>query len=105
MGSAIDGEVEIDSLDVDLTGALKAFDINFLNAASHMKRPCTIEDILNKSTFYVFPVNGSQPSPTDFIANELVLIEEEEVDLKTEIKEAKTVNWTGCQPNLTLNRI
>ncbi|MDM8567935.1 filamentous hemagglutinin N-terminal domain-containing protein [Thiotrichales bacterium HSG1] len=101
----LDGEVQVESLDVDLTGALKTFGINFLNAAAHMKRSCTIEDILNKSTFYVFPVNGSQPFPADFIANELVLIEEEEVNLKTEIKEAKSVNWTGCRPDLTLNKI
>ncbi|MDM8567946.1 hypothetical protein QUF50_00230 [Thiotrichales bacterium HSG1] len=102
----MDGEVNIESLDVDLTGALKAFGINFLNAVAHMRRPCTVEDILNKSTFYIFSVNGSQPSPADFIANELVLIEEEEkVDLKNKIKEAKPVNWTGCRPNLTLNKI
>ncbi|MDM8567931.1 hypothetical protein QUF50_00155, partial [Thiotrichales bacterium HSG1] len=102
----LDGEIEIDSIDVDLTGALKAFGTNFLNAATHMKRPCTIEDILSKSTFYVFPVNGSQPFPADFIANELILIEnEEEVNLKDEIKEAKSVDWTSCRPNLTLNKI
>ncbi|MDM8568673.1 hypothetical protein QUF50_04005, partial [Thiotrichales bacterium HSG1] len=101
----LDGDVNIESLDVDLTGALKAFGTNFLNAAAHMRQPCTIEDILNKSTFYIFPVNGSQPFPTDLIANELILIEEEEVNLKTEIKEVKPVNWTGCRPNLTLNKI
>ncbi|MDM8567947.1 filamentous hemagglutinin N-terminal domain-containing protein [Thiotrichales bacterium HSG1] len=102
----IDGEVAIESIDVDLTGALRAFGTNFLNAAAHMKRPCTVEDILNKSTFYIFSVNGSQPSPADFIANELVLIEEEEeIDLKAKVKEAKSVDWTGCRPNLTLNKI
>ncbi|MDM8567933.1 hypothetical protein QUF50_00165 [Thiotrichales bacterium HSG1] len=51
-------------------------------------------------------LTGSQPSPADFIANELILIEnEEEVNLKAKIKEAKPVNWTGCRPNLTLNKI
>ncbi|MDM8568161.1 filamentous hemagglutinin N-terminal domain-containing protein [Thiotrichales bacterium HSG1] len=101
----LDGDVNIESLDVDLTGALKAFGINFLNAAAHMKRHCTIEQKITPSTFYVFHVTGSQPFPADFIANELILIEEEEIDLKTEIKESKTVNWIGCRPNLTLNKI
>ncbi|MDM8568165.1 filamentous hemagglutinin N-terminal domain-containing protein [Thiotrichales bacterium HSG1] len=102
----LDGDVNIESLDVDLTGALKAFGINFLNAAAHMKRHCTIEQKINPSTFYVFHVTGSQPFPSDLIANELVLIEdEEEVDLKTEVKKVKQVDWTGCRPNLTLDKI
>ncbi|MDM8566358.1 filamentous hemagglutinin N-terminal domain-containing protein [Candidatus Halobeggiatoa sp. HSG11] len=102
----LDGEVAIESIDVDLTGALKAFGINFLNAAAHMRRPCTIEDIMEPSTFYVFHLTGSQPSPADFIANELVLIEEEEdIDLKTEVKEAKQVDWTSCRPELLVSNI
>ncbi|MDM8568608.1 hypothetical protein QUF50_03660, partial [Thiotrichales bacterium HSG1] len=102
----IDGEVNIESLDVDLTGALKAFGINFLNAAAHIKRPCTIERIMNPSTFYVFHLIGSQPFPADLIANELVLIEdEEEVNLKTEVEEAEQVNWTSCRPELIPTKI
>ncbi|MDM8568545.1 filamentous hemagglutinin N-terminal domain-containing protein [Thiotrichales bacterium HSG1] len=102
----LDGEVSVESLDVDLTGALKVFGINFLNAAAHMRRHCTIEDILNKSTFYVFPMTGSQPFPADLIANKLILIEdEEEVNLKVEVKEAKRVDWTRCRPDLLAGNI
>ena len=102
----LDGQIVIESLDVDLTGALKAFGTNFLNAAAHMKRHCTIEYIMEPSTFYVFHLTGSQPSPADFIANELVLIEEEEnIDLKAEVKDTKSVNWTGCRPELLVDNI
>ncbi len=47
----ITGTVKIESIDIDLTGALKTFGTNFLNAAAHMKRPCTIEDIMEPDTF------------------------------------------------------
>ncbi|MDM8568929.1 hypothetical protein QUF50_05360 [Thiotrichales bacterium HSG1] len=95
----LDGEVNIESLDIDLTGALKAFGTNFLNAAAHVKRPCTIEQIMNPSTFYVFHLTGSQSFPADLIANELILVEdEEEVNLKVKVEEEKQMDWTSCRP-------
>jgi len=51
-------------------------------------------------------LTGSPPSPADFIANELVLIEdEEEVDLSIEVKEVKQIDWTSCRPELLVSNL
>ncbi|MDM8558780.1 hypothetical protein [Candidatus Parabeggiatoa sp. HSG14] len=67
----IDGKVDIDSPDVDVSGALLGIPAEFFDASTKLKSPCHAQK--NKSKFMIKHLKSSPPSPYDWKSNWLVL--------------------------------
>jgi large exoprotein involved in heme utilization and adhesion len=90
----IDGEVSIESPDVDISGNLIVLSADMLNAVGQLQAPCSVQLTKNKSSFIVKPFVGSSASPQDWHSNILVLIPKDEkhsTDLKEKLS-ATTIN-------------
>lgn len=73
----IDGEVRIDSPDDDISGDLLILVGKFFDASNQLQPPCTIDTALeNLNTFVVKRFTGSPPSPQDWKANRVVLLQQ-----------------------------
>jgi len=72
----IDGEIRIDSPDVDFSGQLLILSADVLDASGQIQPPCSVQLSKNKSSFIVKKLYGSPSSPTDWQSNILVLLPE-----------------------------
>jgi large exoprotein involved in heme utilization and adhesion len=64
----IDGNVEIDSPDENVSEGMLGLSASHLDASNLIKPPCeamSYEDYINRSRFIVIPLAGSSPSPFD----------------------------------------
>jgi len=79
----IDGEVNVESLDVDMEGFLVVLPDAVVDASNLMKTPCSQRLGKNLSNFIVKPSEGSHNSPDDLLPNGLLL--SENLPIKTAI--------------------
>ncbi len=79
----IDGEVNIESLDVDMEGFLVVLPDAVVDASNLMKTPCSQKLGKNLGSFIVNPSEGSYTSPDDLLPSGLLL--SENLPIKTAI--------------------
>ena len=101
----IDGDVKIDSPAVDLSGALLLLSSGF-DIDESFDEPCKAAQAGN--SFVVKAISGVPPIPSDWKANQLILLPVSEEKTPPTVKnKAKTAGQspfkvaTGCQPNLS----